>query len=520
MKAKTKESKCIIFLRVSTTSQTTDGQSDNVIRMAEASGYTREQMYFIEEQESGIKLSEEERLGLNKMKQLIETDSSIDCVFTSEVSRIARTKKVLFSIEDYLIKRNIQLSIYEPRIDLLNSDGSVNDAAETIFTLYSQFAESEMRTKKLRFAYGKARCRREGKWDGTMLPLGYTVDEDKFVRIDEKSAQVVRMIFNMYASGEWSTTTLAQELQKLNVNDDKHRAITQSRVADILMTERYTGEDIYPQIITRELYEKCKQLRKSFRTVRKNNYSAQCLCNRLIKCPNCGYHLTSSARTYRCFNHHEHPDRCSYKTELAIDVLDDIVWRVAATLEVSELMRENQEKRIHYQTELDNLHTKLDVLEVRYQAISKKRARVKSLVVDDFLTKEEAEEKLKQLDLQEVRLKEEHTALLNDIEQTQRLYDAASAPAMSLEDIERLSSSLPEDVRKKKQIVRRQIKEIKIGEWNVRNVSDCKDIFNIGLKKKRCMDITVEDIYGYIHTFRYWPRWGFGTNKIEELLDD
>ena len=355
MKAKTKESKCIIFLRVSTTSQSTDGQSNNVIRMAEASGYTKEQMFFIEEQESGIKLSEEERLGLNKMKQLIETDSSIDCVFTSEVSRIARTKKVLFSIEDYLIRHNIQLSIYEPRIDLLNTDGSVNDAAETIFTLYSQFAESEMRTKKLRFAYGKARCRKNGKWDGTMLPLGYTVDDEKFVRIDETSAEIVRTVFNLYATGDWSTTTLAQELQKLNVTDDKHRAITQSRIADILSTERYTGEDIYPQIITRELFDKCKMLRKSFRTVRKNNYAAQCLCNRLIKCPNCGYHMTSSARTYRCFNHHERPDRCSYKTELSIDVLDDIVWRVAATLEVSELMRENQQKLNQYQTELDSL---------------------------------------------------------------------------------------------------------------------------------------------------------------------
>ena len=145
---------------------------------------------------------------------------------------------------------------------------------------------------------------------------------------------------------------------------------------------------------------------------------------------------------------------------------------------------------------------------------------MKSLVVDEFLTKEEAEEKLKQLDVQEARLKEEHTALINDIEQTQRLLDAASAPAMTLEDIERLSSSLPENVRKKKQIVRRQIKEIKIGEWKVINVSDCKDIFNTGLKQKRCMDITVEDIYGYVHTFRYWPRWGFGSNKIEELLEE
>ncbi|MBR3977383.1 MAG: recombinase family protein [Bacteroidaceae bacterium] len=63
--------------------------------------------------ESGIKLSEEERAGLNRMKELVET-GEYDCVFAWEISRIARRKKILFSILEYLTERKIQLIIKEP----------------------------------------------------------------------------------------------------------------------------------------------------------------------------------------------------------------------------------------------------------------------------------------------------------------------------------------------------------------------------------------------------------------------
>ena len=512
-----KEKKCIIFLRVSTTSQSTDGQSENVIKMAERAGYSRQQMIFISEQESGIKLTEEERLGINKMKKFIAEDTSINCVFVSEVSRIARTKKVLFSVEEWLVKNKIQLSIYEPRIDLLNPDGSVNDAAETIFTLYAQFAESEMRTKKLRFAYGKRRSHDDGRWTGEKLPIGYSVDDDKHIIIDEEGAYIVRTIYNMYSSGEWSIPTLHKELSKLGITFHGQQ-IAYTRLAKILRNERFTGLDNYPPIITQELFEKCKNLRIQFKTVKKNNYVSQSLCNRLIKCPCCGSHLSSSGRTYRCHTRHRNPSGCDYKIEISTDVLDDIVWKVAAELEVSDLMTDNHNKRRQYEKEIEVLNLKINQFDKRFPVIQKRKDRIKELVIDGFLTTQEANDKLKQIEGQERALYEEKQALLNDVERLQKLLEAASAPGLiKLEDIERLSSTLPEDVKKKKTIVRRQIKDIKLGDWYQRPVNGGNDMFSVGIKYKKCIDVSVEDIYGFVHNFRYWPRWSWSENRIESL---
>ena len=514
------ESRCIIFLRVSTSAQSTDGQSENVIKMAERAGYSREQMIFISEQESGIKLSEEERLGIAKMKKMISEDSSINCVFVSEVSRIARTKKVLFSVEDWLVKNRIQLSIYEPRIDLLNPDGSVNDAAETIFTLYSQFAESEMRTKKLRFAYGKRRSHDEGRWTGEKLPIGYSVDEDKHIIIDEEGAYIVRTIYNMYSSGDWSIPSLHKELARLGITFQGQQ-IAYTRLAKILRNERFTGIDNYPQIISQELFDKCKQLRIQYKAVRKNNYIAQSLCNRLIKCPCCGRSLTSSVRTYRCFNHHHYPDACSFNTEFSADNMDSIVWKVAKELEVSDLMSDAQNKRAQYESELSVLQIKKNALSGRFAAIQKKRDRITNLVIDGFLSPSEGKEKLEQVSCQEKKLREEETSILNDIAQTERMIQAAQSPKMTLADIERLSSTVPEDVKRKKMIVRHHIKQIRLSEWYMRPVGSSKTIFQkkTDVKLKKCIDISVEDIYGMSHAFRYWPRYSFGSALIEDVRE-
>ncbi len=88
-------SKCIIFSRVSTEKQE-HGQIDNVVSLARSHGYWDEDMFIIEEKESGIKLSEEDRLGLNRVETLINSDNSIDSLFASEAVCLAKTKRVLF----------------------------------------------------------------------------------------------------------------------------------------------------------------------------------------------------------------------------------------------------------------------------------------------------------------------------------------------------------------------------------------------------------------------------------------
>lgn len=80
--------KCIIFARCSTLQQFTESQTDVLVKWAEQCEYPPAQQIIIEEQESGIKLKEEERLGINKMKKFIESDPDIDCLFANEVSDV------------------------------------------------------------------------------------------------------------------------------------------------------------------------------------------------------------------------------------------------------------------------------------------------------------------------------------------------------------------------------------------------------------------------------------------------
>lgn len=175
----TTKKKAILLVRVSTENQDFEEQDKEIDQMAKNDGYAEKDIAHIAEKESGRQLSEDERKGLNRMKKLIST-GEYDCVYAWEVSRIARTKKVLFSIVEYLVKNHIQLVIKEPNIRLLKNDYTIDEGAETIFTLYAQLAETEMRNKLARFSRAKKEYFEKGRYMGGKITLGYYVDENGY----------------------------------------------------------------------------------------------------------------------------------------------------------------------------------------------------------------------------------------------------------------------------------------------------------------------------------------------------
>ena len=506
--------KCIIFARCSTLQQFTEGQTDVLKKWAEQCGYPPARQIIIEEQESGIKLKEEERLGINKMKKFIESDPDIDCLFANEVSRIARTKKVLFSVQSYLVEHHIQLMIKEGNIRLLRDNGTVDDGADMQFTIYAQFAESEMRNKKARFAYGKQRCRKNGIWDGTMLPIGYSVDKDNKV-ITNSDADTVRLIFEEYSTGKWSTTTLANELRERGIKDAEGREFTRSRVANVLTRERYCGEDIYPQIITREIFEKCKELRSNLKVTKKNSFTGKTLCNKLIRCPHCGYHFTSSGPTYRCYNRHE-LHVCTFNIEISIAVIDSIAWKCASDLEVGDILRNSMDAASALKSELTITETKRDKLLKDIKSAPAKRERIEDMYINGTLSKDAMLHKIKKLDDAYKQLQDSLKAAESDIKTIKKRIASLTARRLTYDEIESLNDSLPEHTEQKKQIIRKHISEIKISEWKYATFETSDSVFKSKLKKKKYMEIVVLDMYGNQRTFRYYPHWGFGTNRIEE----
>lgn len=342
--------KCILLVRVSTITQSYEEQEKELFDLAHFYGYKDNDIYSIATKESAIKLDEEERAGLNRMKELLET-GEYDCVFAWEISRIARRKKILFSILEFLTTKGIQLIIKEPRIRLLKDDRTIDEGAETIFTLYAQLAESEMRNKVARFSRAKKEGFNKGKYMGGKVTLGYKVSEDGYWQIDEEGSNLVRLIFQMYNSGEYSLTDLGKELKSRGYFKNLSITNVKSEIYALLKRQIYRGirtsNNIYPQIIDDETWEKCckKRAENRYRLKAKTPH----LLTPLIRC-SCGasYSVNLMDASYSCRVKHNAIEKgLSHSPDININVIESLAWYVALQ-ELHEDMickRENAKER-------------------------------------------------------------------------------------------------------------------------------------------------------------------------------
>lgn len=365
--------KAILLVRVSTSIQSLDEQTANLIVYAKSKGYLEENLIIIEDKESAIKLSEEERNGLNQMKEFIAGDSSIDAVFCWELSRLFRQQKTGYSLREYFITNHIQLFCYSPAFQLLTDNRQeVDGSGSIVFALFAEMADSEMRNKKARFKRTKIRNARDGKFSGGFRKFGYDVDKDGYYVINEVEADLVRLVFDLYESG--------LSIQKIN-KEIVSRGLTpyKFKTQSILYSEAYTGfsnefgfDRNYPVIITAEQFDKCKAIAKT------NNASADkaketYYCSKLITC-DCGYKYIGQVSTtsYMCYSNvqRENPEKkCSCNTPININVLDSLVWNQSKALE--ELNTINADK-----TTIENLKA---VIAVNTQKIEAAKTNLKDL---------------------------------------------------------------------------------------------------------------------------------------------
>ena len=354
--------KCILLVRVSTEAQSYDEQEKELYDLAHFYGYKDKDISSIATKESAIKLDEEERFGLNRMKELLET-GEYDCVFAWEISRIARRKKILFSILEYLTSKGIQLIIKEPRIRLLKDDKTIDEGAETIFTLYAQLAESEMRNKIARFARAKKEGFNKGKYMGGKITLGYKVSEDGYWEIDEEGSKLVRLIFDMYISGEYSLTGLGKELKSRGYF--KNLSVTSIKVemSHLLKNPIYRGirtsNNIYPQIIDDDTWEQCCKKRKENRT--RSKTKTPHLLTPLIRCIcNASYSVNLMDGTYSCRVKHNAVEKgLTHSPDVNVNMIESLAWYVALQELHEDMVCKRSDAKKTYEEEIKVYNQKI-----------------------------------------------------------------------------------------------------------------------------------------------------------------
>lgn len=427
---------CIILVRVSTDVQDLTEQEKNLYDFAVRDGYTKDNIIAITDKESAIKLSEEERNGLNRLKENITNNQNIDCVYVWEISRISRQPKVLYSIRDFLIEHKIQLKVYDPRFELLNADYTINENSSLVFALYASMAESEMRLKKSRFARARVRDARAGKYTGGPVKYGYYIDENRNYCIKETEAKVIQLIYNLYLTSNYSQKQIAEELTERGLINKRFPI---KFVKEILNFIEYTGksdkyglERTYPVIIDNVTFEKARKIAAS------NNTNANKAINLyfahgLIICPVCQrkYIANKLTNTYICTSNRTEEvitkkEKSCGNCGININLLDSILWNVAKEAKYIDTINNNTDNIQKYSEEIEVIKQKINTAHTQTNKLTEKKERNNDLYFDAAISKEKYQSNLQKINDEENAIKQNIAKWQRGIESFERLIKQAS----------------------------------------------------------------------------------------------
>lgn len=377
----------VILLRVSTSKQDYEQQKEDLVAWSKQLGY--EDYIFVEDKESGVKLKEEERLGLNKLKELIETDSDFKGCIVYEISRLARTTKVLYSMKEWFEINQINLHIFDKKYHLLNEKGETTSECDLLFSMFAYFATDEIKNKKIRTARGRAFSKSQGKYAAGKLLFGYTTDKNNYIIINEKEAEVVKYIVHRYVTSDISMQKLGEEcyergMFKCNIKSAK------TKVSKIIRNKNYYGikdsEFIYPKILPIEWLDialKKIEGAKQAPRVTDNIYWCKGLLRRKSDNRRFGVYLKDVAYF---INDDNNPN------SININLLDSFIWHLVKLIYYPALLgeySENQEIKLNDSIKINE--DKLKKINSSIESLEKEEIRLNELYIKGRLSTERYE---------------------------------------------------------------------------------------------------------------------------------
>ncbi len=179
---------------------------------------------------------------LNKRDQFIKmmndcVEGKIDLIVTKSVSRFARNLIDCVECVNRLRKLDPPVGV------IFETEGifTLDPSSEMLLKLMATMAEEESHNKSEIMNVSIEMRFRDGKYLTPPL-LGYDIDEDNQLVINQDEAKVVRLIFFMYLYG-YTCSQIAAELTKLNYKTKKGNTNwSPGSVLGILQNERHCGD--------------------------------------------------------------------------------------------------------------------------------------------------------------------------------------------------------------------------------------------------------------------------------------
>ncbi len=228
-------------------------------------------------------------------------------------------------------------------VKLLSAMENIPDTPEGIIleSLLEGMAEYYSAELSQKVKRGMNETRLKGNFTGGNLIYGYKVENHKIL-INEEQAKVVRYIYEQYALGVYVKDIIADLTTKHILNHG--RPFARNTIYNILKNEKYFGiyrfnnqtfENMYPQIVSTEIYEKVRQKTNQNKYGKRSVEVVYLLRNKL-KCGYCGEPISAECGTtsqgkkrryYKCLGKKRHTTDCNKQT-VRKEILEDLVVKI------------------------------------------------------------------------------------------------------------------------------------------------------------------------------------------------
>jgi DNA invertase Pin-like site-specific DNA recombinase len=157
-----------------------------------------------------------------------------DFIITKEISRFARNTLDSIHYTRELLSKGVAVYFENDNINTLDED------SEFRLTIMAGVAQDEIRKLSSRIKFGHKQAIKNGVVMGNSRIYGYEKDNGRLV-INEYEAEMVRLIFELYATGESSTPKIEKLLWEKGYRNYKGGKINRNVIGHIIKNPKYKG---------------------------------------------------------------------------------------------------------------------------------------------------------------------------------------------------------------------------------------------------------------------------------------
>ena len=402
--------KAIIVARVSTEEQREAGNSlpAQLTRMQD---YCKRNNYEVIEtfsfDESAYKTKRDE---FDKIIEYINSSKEKVAVCFDKVDRLSRNifDKRVSSLYERAINNQIELHFVSDN-QVINDKMNAGDKFAFGMKLgLSKYYSDAISDNVKRVFENK---RRNGEWTGPVR-IGYLnvpLDEEQRLRkdiiIDPERGHLVQKMFELYATGNYSLMTLRIKITELGLRTIKGNELSKSGVENIIKDSFYYGiavskynsyPHIYPRLITKELFDRCQEIRVMRKKTPYKALSKDFIFKGLLKCQICGCSMSPEIKTkpsrktfvyYACTNSKGICKRVYVPEKDLLKPVYELLEQFESITDeaqnglVDELRKNTESEVVYHKAQIERIRKESDALKI-------KQDRLLDVLLDQSITKD------------------------------------------------------------------------------------------------------------------------------------